>query len=608
MQLLSSDLWQELVTPGARVFVGSNAACPHALMREFLKNASQFHDLELVHILTLGDTPWCAEKHVEQFKVNSLFLGPGSRDAVAKGYADYTPCFMSEIPGLFLERVLPLDVALIQITPPDQHGYCSLGLSVDVVSAAVRSATHVIAQINSLMPRTHGRSFVHVSQIDAYIEEDMQLPELATSALDEVTKRIGQYVSTLIGDGNTLQMGIGKIPDAVLANLKGHRDLGIHTEMFSDSLIDLLETSVVNNRKKTINAGKTITSFCIGTRKVYDYVDNNPHVEFHPSEYVNNPSVIAKHENMVSVNSAIEVDLSGQVVADSIGHRLYSGIGGQVDFIRGAMLSHGGKSIIALPATASGGTISRIVPYPTEGAGIVTSRGDVYFVVTEYGVATLRGRSIQERAFELTQVAHPQFREELIEKARKHSRVPAYKKHRATQVPELGDIELIPTRFKGEEYLLRPLRPSDDRRIQEFFYSHSEETLRHRYRHRPVDMPRKQSYELVNVDQSHDLGLCVVQRQGPREMLHAIGRYYLNKKGHAAEVAFVVRESKRRLGMASTLLKYLIEVARKRNVARLEANVEAINVSMVMVLENAGFTRKPSSDLNEYDMVLDLQK
>ncbi|MBF0213650.1 MAG: acetyl-CoA hydrolase/transferase family protein, partial [Magnetococcales bacterium] len=357
--------WKHYLKSGDRVFIGSNAACPHALTDDLVKHATEFRDLEMIHILILGPHPWTDAKYGRHFNVNSLFLGPGTRKPVAMGVADYTPCFLSEIPSLFTDGILPIDVALIQVSPPDQYGYCSLGPSVDIVSSAWKSARYVIAQINAQVPRTLGQSFIPVSAIHACIEEDRPMPILPPPELDDVAVRIGQYVAQLIEDGSTLQMGIGRIPDAVLRALPGHKNLGIHTEMFSDGVIELVHSGVINNTRKSLHPGKMIASFCMGTQKLYDFVHDNPHAEFHPSEYVNSPAIIARNDNMVAINSAIEVDLTGQVVSDSLGRRFYSGIGGQVDFIRGAAMSRGGRPIIALPSTAKNGTISKIVPFLT---------------------------------------------------------------------------------------------------------------------------------------------------------------------------------------------------------------------------------------------------
>ena len=401
---------------GQRVFVGSNCAEPQKLVDALTAHAAGLTATEIVHIMTLGLAPYSEARFEKHFRHNAFFIGANVREAVNACRADYTPIFLSEIPALFRSGRFPLDAALIMVSPPDVHGYCSLGVSVDVVQAAVESAGLVIAEVNRRMPRTLGDSCLHVSRIDAFVESDCPLLELLPPAQTEVTQRIGRHIADLIEDGSTLQMGIGAIPDAALACLTDKCDLGIHTEMFSDGLLPLVAAGVVTGQRKTLYPGKIIASFCMGTRALYDFVDNNPSIEFHPSEIVNDPFVIAQNDRMVAINAAIEVDLTGQVCADSIGERFYSGIGGQVDFLRGAARSRGGKPIIALPSTASmrdGTTVSRIVSNLKPGAGVVTSRGDVHYVVTEWGTAFLHGKSIRERALALIAIAHPDFRDAL---------------------------------------------------------------------------------------------------------------------------------------------------------------------------------------------------
>ncbi|MEO5367417.1 MAG: GNAT family N-acetyltransferase [Magnetococcus sp. WYHC-3] len=589
---LNPSDWEKYVHTGDRIFIGSGAACPTTLVKSLVANAKRFYDVEVCHILTLGDNPWTREEFKEHFRTNALFLGPGSRDAVQAGFGDYTPTFLSEVPHLFSRRILPLDVALVQVTPPDAMGYCSLGVSVDVVMSGVKNAAVVIAQVNRQMPRTLGQSFIHVSEIDAWIEVDEPLPELAPPVLDDVTLRIGKYVSMLVSDGDNLQMGIGKIPDATLRYLGDRNDLGIHTEMFSDGLIDLMKKGVVNNKRKEFHTDRTVTSFVMGTRALYDFVHENPHVNFFPSDYVNNPVNIARNPNQIAINSAIEVDLSGQVVADSVGFRFFSGIGGQVDFIRGASMSRGGKPIIALPSTAKKGTLSRIVPVLTEGSGVVTSRGDVFYVVTEFGIASLRGRSIRERALELIQVAHPDFRDQLLHEVRKHFWVPNFVHRQPTRVVEMGEVEMRKLTLKdGEDYVLRPLRPSDIGRLQRFFYSHSPETILQRYRTQQARMSQERAYGLVNVDQTRDLALCIVLQQGPREQIPAVGRYYYIEQEEAGEVAFVVRESRRGIGMAKALIHELIRIAMARKLKKLVAFTRVDNGPMLHGLDLFGFKR-----------------
>ena len=574
--------WQQLLKSGNRIFIGSNAAVPNALIQNLIDKSDNLHDIEAVHILTLSDNVWVEPQHKDLFKVNALFIGGKNvREAVAEGRADYTPCFLSEVPRLFAENVLPLDAALIMVSPPDEYGYCSLGVSVDVVSAAVKHAKYVIAQINPKMPRTNGHSFVHVNQINAWMEQEQVLPELALQTLDRVTEQIGQYVAMLIDNGDTLQLGIGKIPDAVLRYLGNHKDMGIHSEMISDGIIDLMVKGVINNRRKTFHKGKTITTFCMGTQKLYDFVDGNPHVEFYPSQHVNSPVNISRNDNMVSINSAIEVDLSGQVVSDSIGYQFFSGIGGQVDFIRGASLSKGGKPIIALASTTKDGKISKIVSHLTEGAGVVTSRGHVHYVVTEYGIANLRGKTIRERALELIRVAHPKFRSQLLKNVRKHYWVPEYQENTPTTVPELGSVELKKFTFGETEYVLRPLGPADERKLQEFFYSHNKETLLLRYNHHITQMSREKSCSLVSVDQHRDLALCFTEQDDSANAIQAVGRYYFVESDNSCEAAFVIKESKRGMGMAKTLLSEMIKIARIRKLNRMFAFIRSDNKPMI---------------------------
>ncbi|MBN8443839.1 MAG: GNAT family N-acetyltransferase [Gammaproteobacteria bacterium] len=601
--------WASILKSGNRIFIGSNAAVPNALIDDLIENSKQLNDIEVVHIQTISDNRWVDEKYKELFKVNTLFIGGDKiRQAVAEGRADYTPCFLSEIPTLFSTDILPLDAALVMLSPPDEYGYCSLGVSVDVVSAAIRNAKKVIAQFNPSMPRTSGHAYIHVSKIDQYIEVDQPLPEVPLVGFEQRIERIGQYVSMLIEDGATLQIGVGKIPEAVLRYLGNHKNLGVHSELISDGILDLMKKGVINNSQKTFHPGKTVTSFCLGSKRLYDFVNQNPHVEFYPSEYVNSPTNIARNDKMVALNSAIEVDLTGQVVSDSIGYQFYSGIGGQVDFSRGASMSKGGKPIIALPATAKNGTVSRIVPHIAEGSGVVTSRGHVHYVVTEYGVASLRGKSIRERALELIRVAHPKFRPELLAEVRKHYWVPNYQVMTPMEVPELGTVGLKILNIGGETFDLRPLNPADERRLQEFFYSHTKETLMLRYNHHPKQLSREKSCSLVSVDQSKDLALCLVKQQGSVLEIQAVGRYYLVESNNSCEVAFVTRERHQGKGMATILLQEMINIARIRGLASMTAYVRAENKPMLTVFEKAGFKRVKGDEPDEVNLLLPLQK
>ena len=416
MKFVTAEEAVAVIKSGDRVFVHSVAAAPQCLVKAMAARAAELRGVEVVHLHTEGAAPYAAPHLAKSFHTNALFIGANVRDAVATGEADYTPVFLSEVPALFRKGVLPLDVALIQVSPPDGHGYCSLGVSVDATRAAVQAARRVVAQVNPHMPRTHGDGLLHIKEIDCAVEMDAPLPELPPHRPGETETAIGRHCAGLVEDGATLQTGIGAIPDAVLAALTGHRNLGVHTEMFSDGLIDLIESGVVNGEKKRTHPGKVVGSFVMGTRRLYDFIDDNPSVALLDIAYVNDTAVIRRNPKVTAVNSAIEVDVTGQVCADSIGTRLYSGVGGQMDFIRGASLSEGGKPIIALPSTTGRGE-SRVVSLLKPGAGVVTTRAHVHYVVTEYGVADLYGKSLRQRARALIEVAHPDHRARLEREA-----------------------------------------------------------------------------------------------------------------------------------------------------------------------------------------------
>lgn len=404
-----------LVQSGQRVAIHPGCAEPEALVEALKARAPFVQDVEIVHLLTLGRADYILPEMEGHFRHNAFFIGHNVRQAVNEGRADYMPIFLSEIEALIEQGALPIDVCLIQVSPPDSHGYCSFGVGVDTTLTAAKHAKVIIAQVNGMMPRTYGDSFIHINEITAIVEATQPLCELKKQPAGDVEKTIGRYVADLIPDGACLQMGIGGIPDAVLENLADHKDLGIHTEMCSDNVIELIERGVINGERKNFKPRKVIVAFVLGTRRLFDFVHENPLFEFHPNAYTNDPFLVARNDNMIAINSAIEVDVTGQVCSDSMGQTFYSGFGGQVDFIRGAARSKGGKPIIALPSTAKNGTISRIAPMLAPGAGVVTTRADVHYVVTEYGVAYLHGKNIRQRAEALIQIAHPKFRDELTE-------------------------------------------------------------------------------------------------------------------------------------------------------------------------------------------------
>ncbi len=411
MQYQSAEEAVKVVQSGQRVFIHGSAATPLALLDALFKRGPELKEVELVSITTLGDAAFNNPDFGRSFFMNSLFVSKNVRDLVNSPHGDYVPIFLSDIPQLFEKGVLPVDVALVHVSPPDKHGYCTFGTSVDIARSAVKYARHVIAQVNPRMPRTHGDGIIHVSQIDAFVESHQELPEVSYARqINETALTIGRYCAELIEDRSTLQMGIGAIPDAVLSCLHNHKDLGIHTEMFSDGVIPLVEKGIVTNKYKNKHRGKIVTGFAIGTRKLYDFVDDNPMVAFLDIDYVNDTKVIRTNPKAVAINSAIEIDITGQICADSIGTYQYSGVGGQMDFMRGAALSEGGKPIIALNATTKSGA-SKIVPFLKEGAGVVTTRAHVRYVVTEFGVADLFGKNLRQRARALMNIAHPDHHE-----------------------------------------------------------------------------------------------------------------------------------------------------------------------------------------------------
>ena len=412
-QSVSAEEAVKIIKSNDRVFVHTAAAAPQELVDALADRASELKNVEICHLHTEGRAPYANPNLRDSFHVNSLFIGHNVRHTLKAGNGSYTPVFLSEVPELFRGGALPIDVALIQVSPPDKHGYCSLGISVEATLAAVESAKHVIAKVNPQMPRTHGDGIIHISRLDTFVYIDSPIHEHNLPEPGEIETKIGEHIAGLIEDGSTLQMGIGAIPNAVLRNLSNHKALGLHTEMFSDGIIDLVEKGVITGENKAINPGRIMSGFAMGSRRLYDFIDDNPFIELRDISIVNDIAIVRQNPKVVAINSAIEVDLSGQVCADSIGSQLYSGVGGQMDFIRGAALSKGGKPIIALPSVTSKG-ISRIVPFLKMGAGVVTTRANVHYVVTEYGVAFLHGKTIKQRVKALINISHPMHQERML--------------------------------------------------------------------------------------------------------------------------------------------------------------------------------------------------
>jgi acyl-CoA hydrolase/GNAT superfamily N-acetyltransferase len=587
--IASSDEAVKKINPGDRVFVGTGCATPIQLLNSLVKRADELADIEIVHLLTQGEAQYAAKELVSRFKVNSFFIAANVRDIIQKGFGDYTPIFLSDIPRLFKSGQLPLDVALIEVSPPDERGYCSLGVSVDIVKSATENASIVLAQVNERMPRTMGDSFMHIQDFDVIVPVDLPVIEVNPPEPSEDIRKIGQYIAALVEDGATLEIGIGRIPQAVLEFLKEKKDLGIHTEMLTDSIVDLIESGVINGSQKTVDKGKVVASFCMATRKLYDYIDNNPVFSFHPTEYVNDTFLISQQHRMVAINVALEVDLTGQVCSDSLGSKFYSGIGGQVDFNRGAARSHNGKAIIALPSTAKKGTVSRIVTYLTQGAGVVTTRGDVHYVVTEFGVAYLHGKNVQERALALISIAHPDFRAELLRSAIEAKYIRSELKDLEGKImvgpQELRTSYILPD---GTQVNFRPVHPTDEPEMRDLFYDMSESSIYYRFMGRLKQAPRKQIQDFVYVDHRNEVAIVGTLPEASGEDIIAVGGYYLDPKTNRAEVAFIVNDKWHNRGIGTYLLKYLMQIARRNGIAGFTAEVLQENKSMQTVFHKSG--------------------
>ena len=606
---LTADEALRHLRSGMRVFVGSGCAAPQSLVAALGWRGPEVFDVEIVHILTFGDAPYSSRELLANFRHNAFFIGPNVRDAVNEGVADYTPIFLSEIPALFRQKRIHLDVALVQVSPPDAHGFCSFGVSVDVVKAAVESADFIVVEVNSNMPRTLGDSFCHVSRFSALVQSELPILEHRTPAPSPEAMKMGEFIASLVEDGATLQTGIGEIPSAVMACLGDKKNLGMHTEMFTEVVIPLIESGVINCRKKTLLPGKIVTSFCFGTRKLYDYIHDNPFFEFRPTEFTNDPFQIARNRRMVAISSAIEVDLTGQVCADSIGGKFYSGFGGQVDFIRGAAHSDGGKPIIALPSTTRDGKISRIVPWLKTGAGVVTSRADVHYVVTEYGVAQLHGKSVRERAIALIHIAHPKFREDLMRQAREARLV-----HPNQIVLPLG-LRPYPKKYEitsefkgGLKVFFRPIQPTDEEFLKELFYSHSDETIRQRYLGLIRHLKHEQVQKFVTLDYRNDMALVGLVPFEGRERMICVGRYFRNSASNDAEAAFTVHDDFQHRGLGTFLLQRLMSIAHENGIAAFTAEVLADNHAMLRVFQRVAGKIETEIDGSVCHLRFDLAK
>jgi acyl-CoA hydrolase/GNAT superfamily N-acetyltransferase len=595
------------VHPGDRIFISTACGEPQYLVKALVdyveSNPKAFFDAEVIQVWTLGVAPYTQQKFRRNFRHNSFFVGESTREPVNQGLADYTPIFLSEVPELFREGRVPIDVALIQVSPPDSKGRMSLGLSVDITKAAVENADLIIAQVNKNMPRIRGDSFVNIRDIDFMVPKDEPLLEYESKVSDEIADRIGNYVARIVEDGDTIQVGYGSIPNAILKHLEDKKDLGIHTELFTDGIAELMKKGVVTNKKKTIDKGKTIATFCMGRKKTYDFLNDNSKVEFRPTDYTNDPAVISANHNMVAINSGLEIDLTGQASAESIGKMFYSGIGGQADFMRGAVLSPGGKTILAIQSTAHNGESSRIVPSMSDGAGVTLNRGDVQYVVTEYGIAYLHGKNIRERAMDLISIAHPKFRPGLIEEAKKRGLIypdQAFIPGKRGEYPE--QLETRRTTKEGLEIFLRPVNISYEPLLKDFFYSLSDESTYKRFISARKDMPHERLQEFVIIDHSQETVILATVGEEDNETVVGVGQYGINENKHTAEVSVVVRDDYQRKGIGRELLKYLTYLAKKQGLLGFTAEVLVENKAMLRLFEEMGFDMEKRNVEGVYEL------
>ncbi len=579
---------------GDRIFIGTGCGEPqhlvHALTDYVQTHPTALFDTEVFQVWTLGIAPYADEKLKTYFRHNSFFISHNTRRAVNQGAADYTPVFLSHVPNLFFRGLVPIDVALIQTSPPDDHGFMSLGVSVDIVKAAAEKARLVIAQVNAHMPRVHGDGFIHIEEVDFIVPFDEPILEFVSEADTEIAQQIGKYVARLVCDGDTIQVGYGSIPNAILANLGQKQHLGVHSELLTDGIVDLMKRRVIDNTQKTINRGKTVASFCMGRKETYDYIHDNPAIEFRTIDYTNNPLTIAQHERMTAINAALEIDLTGQATAESIGKLFYSGIGGQADFMRGAVLAREGKTILALPSTADDGKTSRIVPFLREGAGVTLHRGDIHYVVTEYGIAYLKGKNIRERAMALIAIAHPHFRPWLIEEAKRHCLIysdQAFIPGKEGEYPE--HLEIHRTTKTGLELLIRPVRINDEPLLKEFFYSLSENSLYRRFISTRRDMPHERLQPFIIIDYTKEMVLLAVIQREEREEVVGIGQYSIDEAAFKAEVGFAVKDDYQNKGIGTELLNYLTFLAQRQGLLGFYAEVLVENRPMLHLFEKMGF-------------------
>ena len=597
------------IHPGNHIFIGTGCGEPQFLVRSLIEHVRShpkaFFDAELLQVWALGVAPYADAKFKDNFRYNTFFIGNNTRAAVNRGLADYAPIFLSQVPALFSRRLVPVDVALIQVSLPDEHGFMSLGVSVDIVKAAVENASLVIAQVNASMPRIHGDTFLNIRDLHFVLPHDEPLLEFAAVVSGEIAQRIGRYVARIVQDGDTIQVGYGSIPNAILAHLRDKKHLGVHTELLSDGIVELMQGGAIDNSRKDLNRGKTVAAFCMGRHKTYQYLHDNPAIEFRQVNYTNNPTVLARQRNMTAINSALEIDLTGQATAESIGEVFYSGIGGQADFMRGAILSPGGKTILTIQSTAEDGTVSRIVPFLKEGAGVTLGRGDIHYVVTEYGIAYLHGKNVRERAMDLIAIAHPAFRQGLIEEAKRRNLIYADQRYITGEGGEYPEhLEAHRTTRRGFPVFLRPVRMNDEHLLKDFFYQLTKDSMYHRFISSRTDMPHERLQQFTAIDYRREMVILATVEEAGKETAVGMGQYLIDATSHRAEVAFVVLDRHQGKGIGAELLAYLTYLAKRQGLLGFTATVLQDNTYMLRLFESMGFVVEKRLDAGVYELTM----
>jgi len=595
------------IIPGNRVFIDSGCSQPQALTSELIKQSESLIDTEILHFLDAGPEKYFGkDKREDLFRHNAFFIGRTLREDINIGQADYTPIYASEIPRLFLSGRKYIDVALIQVTPPDPNGFCSLGINIDIAKQIAQSAYLTITEINPQMPRTLGDSFIHMKEIDYYIYNDTPLLEYHFDEPDEIAERISLNLAMLVQNKSTIHIGFGDLPNAVLRYLNDKKDLGMHSHYITDNIIPLIENGILTSRKKNYIPGKIVTSFALGTKKLYDFVHNNPYIEFRPSDFVCNPRIIGKNKNLISINSARQIDLTGQVNASTEGYGFYSGLGETIDFMRGASFSKGGKPIIMIPSTTRGGEKSRIVSHLDEGAGVMLSRGDAHYVVSEWGIAYLHGKSIRERVLELICIAHPKFRQDLLDEAK------ALKYVYSDQIlpcDENGNLCLYPieyeTYFKtrdDEKMIIRPVQTTDEPLLKDLYYSLDERDRYLRFFEVKKEFTHSKAQYEVNIDYQNIFSIgAFVGDIGNQEMV-GNATYYFNPRNNMAEFSFVIKKEWRGKGIASFVYNHLIKIAREKGIKGFYGNVHIQNKETVHIIKKGGRTIITPPEIGEKEL------